>query len=704
MPNQRLSSAIIGIQALVIVGLLYWLLRESQANPFMRAWISQNTPALSLVLNESVLLTAMGAVMAFTGLWFLLADRSKAGPTSPLAEGGYVARPSSVEYELVIRPTVPVLPQEMRPFYETVDLRVFMIIVGLGAQAVSMWLITAGSLRITNFPPDALFYVERLPFTFWWGLGATLGLLWARTLVKGWLRTTVELSTLFLLALYVIGLPSFVYEDPRIQDSYQHTGNSLGLLNYNGWVNAPIWYLKQFPGAFTFFAQLISVAGVDPFGLMKYYVVGLSWVVVFFVYVITRAHSQQYAAPISALAVSGLWFQLHISPQSLALIPYLGIFYLLTRSLADKARRRVWTLLAVVTVPALVTSHPTTPLVLIVGMVVFLASFPLLMFSTFKDRLRQNLPTMGAFFTVLGGCTFVWWWTVASEARKQVENISERAILLGLTHLAREVPIPATPAPTYYIVITLQQAVSLAVWTLGAALCLFFRRFRVREYLFASLFTGAVSTIPIAVFAKSDVLQRSYLFALFPAAILLGWVLERRDVLGVRRRSLFPYFRAVLMLSIVSFSVLVPVTRNGIDPFDYIPKSSLQASETVAGLEDHSILFIHPGDYGWRFYAALRGDVRGPRVEQPSIQGLPGGFVKINSTLEEFNLNFTSADASAEYISISDYYQNLYTLRFGPNSDKYVGGKMLFESQVAQRFDLVYSTGTDRVYANRDLT
>ncbi len=588
------------------------------------------------------------------------------------------------------------------PFYENIETRTLVLIVSLVSQGVSLWFITAGILRISSFPPDAFYYLGSLPFTYWWGLTATLALLGTYRLVRGRWRTALEVSSLFLLALYLQGLPSFVYQAPWFLDAYQHEGNSLALLNYNGWLGAPVWYLRQFPGAYTFFAQLTSLAGVDPLLLIKYYAVGLSWLVALFVYVIARMYSPNYPAIASAFLLSGLWFQLHLSPQSLDLIVYLGIIFVLLKIIDDRPRRRAWTLIGLFAIPCLVVSHPTTPLVIILGIVTFL----LLSLLGSRRLFLVLLPRVGPFLVASIAWVFFWWFTAASEARIQFQNTILRRAAQGLSYLSiTPSNIPTTPAYSYYITTLLDEGVSATVWLLGVLLLLFFKRFRAREYFLAGLFLAAIVTIPIALFAKVDVLQRSYLFALFPVAILATWILERTDMLRFRGRSLHLPLKAGLLLGVIVFSLLMPITRYGVNPFEYVPQSSLFASDKASGLGHNSVLFLHPGEYGWRLYAALRGDIYGVRVEQQYNAFRPGGFTKTNSDPSSgtFNVTFTKADASADYIVVSDYYQNLYLLKFGPQSGYYVGQKVIFEENVSQTFNLVYSTGTDRVYANRDL-
>src|SRR5207245_4873690 len=152
-----------------------------------------------------------------------------------------------------------------------------------------------------SFPADSLYYARQLPFAYWWCVAASLALLISASTLRGRLRVTVELSSLLLLALYVIGLPSFVYENPRILDSYAHMSNSLLILASQGWVGSTDWYVRQFPGAYIYFAQLIAIAGISPLDLMKYYVVGCSWVVIFFFYMFFCLFSSSLASCFASL-------------------------------------------------------------------------------------------------------------------------------------------------------------------------------------------------------------------------------------------------------------------------------------------------------------------------------------------------------------------------------------------------------------------
>jgi len=217
------------------------------------------------------------------------------------------------------------------PWLEEVEFKRLVVLMALGTAAISSWLLTAATVRIPELPPDAFFYVHQLPSIYWLGLISTFALFALRNLVKNRARTFLEISALLLLAMYLFALPSFVYQDPRFLDTYQHEGNALALLGSGGWFNGPVWYVYQFPGAYVFFAQLTAIAGIDPFQLMKYYPVGISLVLAFLIYATARSYGRNYAAISTAFILSGFWFQLHLSPQSLELIPYFGVLFVLLK-------------------------------------------------------------------------------------------------------------------------------------------------------------------------------------------------------------------------------------------------------------------------------------------------------------------------------------------------------------------------------------
>jgi len=708
MDQKRRTEILLVSQTIFITLLLYWMFLESQSNAYFRGWLSQYFPLGLVLLNGWIVALAITELALVTGF---LIGRLEGGPATSkpgVKKIEEIDEPLR-EPQLKPRPARQIEPQFSRStrIYETLDLKVLIIMLMLATQAISLWLITASNLRITTFTANSFYYYSHLPFTYWWGLAATVALFFARPILRGRARIGLDMGALFLLVFYLIGIPSFTYQDPRFLDTYYHTGNSLDLLNYQGWLTSPNWYVHQFPGVFSFIGQLVSVAGIDPFQLMRFYPLGLALVIVFLTYVIVRMHSDQYASIASATLLGGLWFQLHISPQSLELILYLGTLFLLLKVIEDEPRRRLWTVLGLASTPIFVASHPETPLAVSLGLAAFLA------LSLLKSKRTLQLHTLKIALplAVLIGWVLFWWALVAVDARDLVRrSILDKALTYfsqlpsGLSTQTSNVP--AVPSYSYGLTVLSEQGVSAIVWATGLAYFVLVRKLRPRELFMGGLFLAAVSTIPVAVFGRADVLQRSYLFALFPFIILTAWLLERRTVLTLRGRNLFRLVKVGFIVTMVLFSAIIPLTRYGVDPIEYIPSSSLYVSNISSGLtQQHSLLFLHPDEDGWRFYAGINGAIREPKLEQKNLANQPGGYVKPSTdpTVPGFNLTYTPADGSANYVVLTTYWQNLYTLRFGSNSAIYIQARNNYTDIVMQNFNLVYSTGTDQIYANQAL-
>jgi len=588
-----------------------------------------------------------------------------------------------------------------QPFYDTISIEKLGIILGLLAQSIALYLVTAALFTITVLPADSFYYVTHMPVTYWWGLGATIVLLLSSRRAEGRFRTILELTCLLLLGLYVLGLPSFVYDTPRILDSYQHAGNALGLLNNQGWLGSPIWYARQFPGGFTFFGMIMLIPGLDPFSLMRFFVIGCSSIMVVFVYTIIRSHSMEYAAPSTGLFLGALWFQLHLSPQALELILYLGLILLFVKMIENPLASRPWTILALFTAPLFIVSHPETVILMIPGVILFL------LYILLKSRpvFRELLSSVGLVITALSVSFAAWWLTYASDAFQLISSVAKGALVSLSSIATRSVrtALPSTPSYSYRVTITSELVISGAIWAVGVTLILLSRlRLLRREALLAGLFTIAVLTVPVTVFVRTDMLARSYLFSLIPLVILFPWLLERRAVFKLGPKSLHRPFKMVMILGMIILLGLIPISRNGNDPEEIVPQSSLFVSSIAGGLHN-SVLLINLGEYGYWYFSTLQGGINSPRDEQPNMTSLTGGFIEANSTLANFHLVLTGQDASSNYVLLSQYYENLYALRYGNGASKYIGERNSFESQLWLKFNLVYSSGTDRLYENQNL-
>jgi hypothetical protein len=616
---------------------------------------------------------------------------------------------------------------EFKPLLANVDLRRFAILASLMIIAISSWFYTAGAVKITEIPPDAFFYIEELPIAYWIGLGSTLSLIVARRFAQNNVRTLLDISTLFLLSAYLFAIPSFTYQDPRFLDPYYHEGNALAMLVSGGWTNVgntTIWYLKQWPGAYSFFAELTAVAGIQPLQLIQYYPAGITLVWAFMIYSIMRTYSPNYSTLCAAFVLSCLWFETHLSPQSLDLVLYLGFLYLLIKIIDDRSRRKLWTGLAIACAPMFVFSHPETSLHTDLGLFAGL----ILTFLFAKQRIvkfRSKIRLIGPLVIGLSLVIVLWWSTIGHPTFDSMISIFNASLTdLGSHHGPH---IPSTPAFSYAVTNYLEEGVSVLVWVLGLSLLLFIRRFRAREFLFAGLIVEAISTIPVAIGGYIDVLQRSFLFALFPLGFLLASLLQNpyaifsdRNILRFKRNVWFSRpLSKILVMIIVALALLMPITFYGLDSFAYPPQSTLLASDVTASLSsNHSVLFVdnlvsNPATYfAWRFYTPFYGNYTQYFAETNNMSTLSGGFIQYGNPGQAgiellnngYSVGFNNATGTANYLYMMDpLFNNLYILKFGSNSTFYLNIKNAFENQTIQTFNLVYSTGTDRIYENTNL-
>lgn len=80
MASGRLREVTLAAQAIAIIALLYWLLREEQANPVLRSWLSSNFPLGPYLLNPWAVAGISGTLIAIVGGWIVVLERGKITP------------------------------------------------------------------------------------------------------------------------------------------------------------------------------------------------------------------------------------------------------------------------------------------------------------------------------------------------------------------------------------------------------------------------------------------------------------------------------------------------------------------------------------------------------------------------------------------------------------------------------------------------
>ncbi|HEY4823384.1 MAG TPA: hypothetical protein VIH83_06850 [Candidatus Bathyarchaeia archaeon] len=69
MARRRITESLLIIEAVVIIGFLYWFSLESRANAFLRTWMLQNFPPGLVLLDERMVLAVTGGILGTILVW-----------------------------------------------------------------------------------------------------------------------------------------------------------------------------------------------------------------------------------------------------------------------------------------------------------------------------------------------------------------------------------------------------------------------------------------------------------------------------------------------------------------------------------------------------------------------------------------------------------------------------------------------------------
>src|SRR5712692_898593 len=77
LPGRRLREVILVVETIAIIGLLYWLVREEQANPVLRSWLSSNFPLGLYLLDPWGAVGISGTLIAIVVGWIVVLEKGE---------------------------------------------------------------------------------------------------------------------------------------------------------------------------------------------------------------------------------------------------------------------------------------------------------------------------------------------------------------------------------------------------------------------------------------------------------------------------------------------------------------------------------------------------------------------------------------------------------------------------------------------------
>ena len=200
---------------------------------------------------------------------------------------------------------------------------------------------------------------------FWLGLVFLIILIWYQAMNFNKIDEKYVFITFLLLTIYFIGTPFFYEYLPRFEDTWSHSFLSQEIFR-NEKVAIGISIYEEYSGAFLFHGLLFQL--VPQYYVMKFfpplfYVFGL--VVIYLLS--KRLFNGKMAFLSSILYLFFNWTieDNHISPQFLMLNVYFLFLLALVKLLTNDKNKKFYFLAPLLIIPAIVFSHPGTPIFLI---------------------------------------------------------------------------------------------------------------------------------------------------------------------------------------------------------------------------------------------------------------------------------------------------------------------------------------------------
>jgi len=551
------------------------------------------------------------------------------------------------------------------------------LIFYLTLLSILLWVVAINSTSITYTPPDAFYYFKMLPPIYWVGILAAMLSLFLNISQNDSSNDHFVLIPLVVLALYLYGLPSFIYENPAYYDSILHGGRALPILRSGG--IGERGYSNEYPGLFIWTVSLSLIGDINLQTIIKFYPILTIFLLVLFVYVSARIFASKYAF-IAPLAVMGVFWanEGHYSPQGYALPLFLLFLFSVIKVLECKKRARGFTLLSILSLATVIISHPITPVFIFAGLSGILLYNIIHPTKTVSNILMLNVCI-----------TLAWLSFKANTYLRLISNIVIRGTSRLIEFSTSFSPPSMIRQPTsgsYMIIMELRAVITAFVIISGLILALTLfkmkavdRGLKVTTIWFLGIL--AMTFVPsIFLLSSSSLLQRPFLYMIFPWSFLLAFFFMVAITHSTYRKRMKRFYAMIIIAFITSSVLLLPISRNSSDTFTYIPSSEL-----------HSAYFlVNTGVY---------------EVEEPTlIAGRRHAYLYAGLLLKNKLIAFKGGEKTSYYedLALKMKYQLIAINEVHQNQD-IVRGRINFASPIEtiaeERYNLIYNSGKGRIFS-----
>lgn len=471
--------------------------------------------------------------------------------------------------------------------------------------SVCFWALSVTTTRY-DFSTSVFSYFQSLPWSYWVSLSILIFLLALRL---GENKNTIkwrflDLLLVFAFVLVLFGTPSFIENMPRMFDVYGHAGTALivqssgnaasSLLNDPN-VN-PLSYSVTYPGFFVFLTTFWSVTGLSWITTAQYYPIFLMMLLSFFIYLIARKFSSQFAVLAPILFLSFSWFQeFHESPQSFALILYLLVWLILSELLLSNTfrNRRYHLIPLIIVLVCIIISHQGTPIFIILNLFAFLILF------LCQKKIRISIINRQIIKVLIIICFSIFIiWGLYSATLSLLPILS--SIPDSISSFLSRGPtskLISTFSPEYLQVNYIREVetglFNIIVFISGLIL---FIRVKAQRKNTIILFIWFISCWIFVLYSFSNsglYMERPAMFSLFPASILMSVF-----VLSFKKKHI-KFLAIFCALLVAGGCIILPITRNANDAFETPTDSYVSSAKfAVSHTYDQIGVYIHTGVIG----------------------------------------------------------------------------------------------------------
>jgi len=521
-------------------------------------------------------------------------------------------------------------------------------------------------------PESSVFwYVSRVHFTFWPGL-----LLAAFSMILSIRnkRTYLAFISILLPVFYLYTFPNLAHEMIPVFDVYHVIPSVFSIMETGSWDANAI----TFPGSHIYQASSVIVLDIELFTYARLFPTLLAFSIVIFIYTISRRISARWA-PIAPLVFLSLnWYmEYHLARQPFTVMLWTA-FWLTLFLYVEKHDYRLGILSAFMLF-ALVPSHPG--MLIIVGFnMVFLT---LAVFISLRDSEKEFYfkPVIPLIFVFVAAAGI--FYTFVPSINSYVDSVIEDFMDNGTVRLS--FGGPASTSIQYQFVNRLRMLAGIfqSLLALLGVLALY-RKVSKRALLIGGWFFSVNLWLVYPFTHQGRYIERAFLAALIPASVLSVALLKYYAPKNLDLRN---FLRVSIVVILVAFLLVVPITKNSIDAIETPSRSSYEAGKFIERNSDERVHITDTHEGMFRYIEMSAGSERKFRSRGTHPEEQPYGYpIPRTDSTELSPMMFT------------DYFNNYVQIRYGNSTA--VRDIERLEERYSRTSSRVYDSGGSRVYIN----